>query len=308
MQRRNFLQNTALTLGGLAFLNQSTLAAFLQDPTFKIKMLTNEIGMFTERGGTILFMIGKDGLTVVDTQFPDTAGHLITELKKRSEKPFSMVINTHHHGDHSGGNIAFKGLTNTVIAHSNALKNLQAVAARAKTEDKQFFPTETFTDRLTKKVGKERIVLHYFGAGHTNGDIFVHFKKANIVHTGDLVFNRRHPFVDRTAGANIESWIKILDKAQKTFNADTTYIAGHAAEGYDVVMKQADVATFSAYLGNLLKFTEAEVKLGKSFAEIKKATAIPGSPEWKGTGIERPLQAAYEEITGTVVPPAPATK
>jgi len=308
MQRRNFLQNTALTLGGLAFLNQSTLAAFLQDPTFKIKMLTNEIGMFTERGGTILFMIGKDGLTVVDTQFPDTAGHLITELKKRSEKPFKMLINTHHHGDHSGGNIAFKGLTNTVIAHDNALKNLQVAAARSKTEDKQFFPTETFSERLTKKEGKERIVMHYFGAAHTNGDSFIHFKKANIVHVGDLAFNRRHPFVDRTAGANIESWIKVMDKAQKVFNSNTTYIAGHAAEGYEVIMKQPDIAAFGAYLGNLLKFTEAEVKLGKSFDEIKKTTTIPGSPERKGTGIERPLQAAYEEITGTTVPPATPTK
>ena len=83
MQRRSFLRNTGLTLAGLALLNKDSLASFLADPAWKIKMLTDDIGIFTEKGGTIMFLLTKKGMVVVDSQFPDTAGHLIEELKKK---------------------------------------------------------------------------------------------------------------------------------------------------------------------------------------------------------------------------------
>ena len=85
-------------------------------------MLTENIGIFSEKGGTIFFHLSKEGIVVVDTQFPDTALHLIDELKKKTEKPFKLIVNTHHHGDHSSGNIAFKDLVTTVVAHQNLKK------------------------------------------------------------------------------------------------------------------------------------------------------------------------------------------
>ena len=269
----------------------------LAEPTWKIKMLTDDIGMFSERGGTILFMVTKKGVVVVDTQFPDTAQHLIEEIKKKTTKPFRLLINTHHHGDHTGGNIAFKGMVHQIVAHSNSKINQEAVAIKQKSEAKQLYPTETFTETWSKKVGREKISLHYFGAGHTSGDCFVHFQHSNIIHTGDLVFNRRHPFVDKTAGADIGNWIKVLDTATQKFDANTMYISGHAGTGYDTILKKEDVLLFRDYLGNVLKFTDAALKAGKTKEEILKATEIPGSPEWKGDGIERPLAAAIEELT-----------
>ncbi len=146
------------------------------------------------------------------------------------------------------------------------------------------------------KVNKETIKAHYFGAGHTNGDSMIHFEKGNIVHMGDLVFNRRHPYIDKTSGANIANWIILLDKAIATFDAKTQFVCGHAAAGYEVLLKADDLKAFGNYLGNLLKFTEAEIRLGKTKEEILKAKEIPGSPEWKGDGIERPLGAAYTEL------------
>jgi cyclase len=107
MNRKSFLQASSLTVGALAF-QQSLLAQLFQQDAWNIKMLTDDIGVFTERGGTILFYLSKEGFVVVDTQFPDQSKHLIDELKKRSEKPFKLLINTHHHGDHSSGNISFK--------------------------------------------------------------------------------------------------------------------------------------------------------------------------------------------------------
>lgn len=297
MQRRNFIRNSSLTLAGLAFLSNKTLAQLLADPTWKIKMLTETIGVFTEKGGTIVFMIGKEGLTIVDAQFPEQSQHLINELIKRSQLPFELLINTHHHGDHTAGNISFKGLVKNVLAHENSKANQERVAKEKKNEDQQLYPNQTYATTWSQAVGTEEIAMHYFGAAHTNGDSFVHFKNANIVHTGDLVFNRRHPFVDRSAGANIKSWIQVLDKADKTFNDKTIFVCGHAADGYDIVVNKKDIGAFKNYLSKVLEFTAAEIKAGKTKEEILKATEIPGAPEWKGDGIERPLTAAFEELS-----------
>ena len=89
----------------------------------------------------------------------------------------------------------------------------------------------------------------------------------------------------------------LLEKATKTFSKKTTYVCGHAGTGYDVVVKSSDLLAFRDYLGNLLKFTDAELRAGKTRAEIIKAVTIPGSQEWTGDGIERPLTAAYAELT-----------
>lgn len=297
MQRRSFLKNTSLTLGALALLNTDSLARFLTDPAYNIKMLTREIGIFTEKGGTILFMLNKKGIVVVDSQFQDTASHLIDELKKKGDKPFELLINTHHHGDHTSGNIAFKDLVPHVVAHQNSKDNQQNVAVKNKTEAKQLYPDVTYIDTWSKKFKKEKIKLHYFGAAHTNGDSLVHFQNANIIHMGDLVFNRRHPFIDKTAGADISNWIKLLERTTSTFDNGTTYVCGHARTGFDVVLKAADLMLFRDYLANLLKFTDAEIKAGKTKDEILKASTIPGSPEWQGDGIDRGLAAAYIELT-----------
>ena len=297
MQRRHFLRNSTLTAAGLLLAQKQMLAALWQQPGFKITMLTKNAGIFTEKGGTILFVLGKEGIITVDSQFPEQSQHLIDELKKQSDKPFKLLINTHHHGDHTSGNIAFKGLVTNVLAHENSLKNQKTVAIAQKTEDKQLYPDMVFGSVWKTKESGEKYTLHYFGAGHTNGDSLVHFENQGIVHMGDLVFNRRHPFIDRSAGANIKSWISVLDQAQAKFDKKTTFVFGHAGEGYNVTGTKDDLKAFSTYLGNLLNYTGAQIKAGKTKEDILKATEIPGSPEWKGDGIQRPLTAAYEELT-----------
>ena len=296
MNRRNFLNNSALALGALTLSQQNILSSLFQQ-TWKITMLTNDIGIFTERGGTIGFLISKKEIVVVDAQFPDQSKHLIDELKKRSGNPFQLLINTHHHGDHTSGNISFKGIVQHVLAHENSKKNQESVAKTQKTEDKQLYPDQIFTDTWCRKFGKEKICLYYFGAAHTNGDSVIHFEKANIAHMGDLMFNRRHPFVDRSAGANMKNWIEVLNKTVKKFDNKTKYIFGHAGEGYEVTGTADDLLKFGDYLGAVLAFAEKEIKAGKSKEEFLKITSIPGVTEWKGDGITRPLTAAYEELT-----------
>jgi glyoxylase-like metal-dependent hydrolase (beta-lactamase superfamily II) len=295
MNRRSFLQNSALTFGAMTLAQKSILASFFEDP-WKITMLRNDVGIFEEKGGTIAFLLSKKGIAVVDSQFPDQSKHLIDELKKRSEQPFKLLINTHHHGDHSSGNISFKGIVEHVLAHENSKKNQENSAKQNKSEDKQLYPDQTYTDTWCQKVGKEKICLNYYGAGHTNGDSFVHFQHANIVHCGDLVFNRRHPYVDRTAGANMKSWMEVLDKALNKYDKDTIYVFGHAATGYKVTGTADELNKFRDYIGNVLKFVEGEIKAGKTKEEVLKTTIIPGGEEWKTDGIQRPLGAAWDEL------------
>ncbi len=296
MHRRSFLQNSLFGIGAVTFGKQKIFEA-MQAAPWKISMLTNNIGIFTEKGGTIAFHFSKEGITVIDAQFPDSAPHLIAELKKRNDGPFRLLINTHHHHDHTAGNIAFKDVTDRVLAHENSLSNQKRVAISEKAEDKQYYPNQTFGNEWNEDIGNEKVALTYHGAAHTNGDAVIHFKHANIAHVGDLVFNRRHPFVDRSAGANMQSWIRVLDATMKKFDSKTIFICGHSGENYDVKGSKEMLLSFRDYLGNVLKFVGDEIKTGKSKEEILKASEIPGSPEWKGDGIERPLTAAYEEIT-----------
>jgi cyclase len=296
MNRRTFIRNSALTVGALT-LSQRGLLASLFSPQGTLKMLRGNVGIFTEKGGTIGFYLGKDGIAVIDSQFPDSVGNFISDIKKQSELPFEYLINTHHHGDHTSGNIAFKGLIKNHIAHENCLKNLTASAEKAKTLDKQLLPATTFSKSHQVKMDKEEIEMKYFGPAHTDGDIIVYFDEANIAHMGDLMFNRRHPYVDRSAGANIQNWIKVLNKAAKKYEKDTLYIFGHAGEGYEVTGTRNDLFAFRDYLQRVLDFAEAEIKAGRSKEDFLKNTSIPGVTEWKGEGITRPLTAAYEEVS-----------
>jgi cyclase len=298
MQRRSFLKTSGFTLGSLALFGHESLAALLADPAYKITMLSEKTGIFTEKGGTILFRFTKEGIVVVDAQFPDTAAHLVEELKKKSTDPFRLLINTHHHQDHTSGNIAFKDLVPHVLAHANSKANQEKVAIKNQKESLQLYPDQVYTNIWCESIRKEKICLYYFGAGHTNGDSWVHFEKENIVHTGDLLFNRRHPNIDKSAGANIANWITNLETAVGTFSRKTKYVCGHAGTDYDVVCKKEDLLAFRDYLKNVLIFTEAAIKSGFTKQEFLKSTEIPGSPEWKGSGIEKPLIAAWEEMNG----------
>ena len=296
MNRRNFIRNTGLLTGAGLLLQQQTLSAFFRGYDFKMRILRDGVGIFTERGGSIGYMTGKDGIVVIDAQFPDTVQHLIEEIKKQNSNPFRYLLNTHHHGDHTNGNIAFKGLVESVIAHENSKTNQQQVAEKNNSLDKALLPDKTFSEELKLEINGDKIKADYFGPGHTNGDAVYHFEKANVMHVGDLMFNKRHPFVDRTAGANISRWIKYLDKINKKAEKDTIIIFGHSLNPGEETGTTEDIKKFQDYLGKVLKFAEQEIKKGVSREEFLKNTSIPGNTEWSGQGIERPLAAAYDEI------------
>jgi glyoxylase-like metal-dependent hydrolase (beta-lactamase superfamily II) len=297
MKRRKFIQNASLSLGMIALAHHNSLADILFQPKYQFKLLRNNVGIFTEQGGTIAWLSNSAGMAVVDSQFQNSAMNLIAELKKASEKPLHYLINTHHHGDHTGGNIAFKGFAEKVVGHVNCLENHQKTATAQKSEDKQLFADTVFKDQWNVKIGSEQIQANYLGAAHTNGDIVVHFENANIAHMGDLMFNRRYPFIDKSAGANIQSWTEVLEKAIAKYDNDTLFIFGHSLDPEKVTGKKEDLKAMQNYLEKLLLFVKAELKAGKTKEEIMKADRIPGAEEYQGQGIERSLTAALLELS-----------
>lgn len=299
MNRRGFVRSSVLTAGALSLPARDLIAMFFQQPAWNINMLNNETGIFTGRGGTILFTKTKEGFVVVDSQYPEQSKILLDELKKKGDSPFRLLINTHHHGDHSGGNISFKGLVQHVLAHENSKLNQERVAKERKTEANQLYPDQTFTNKWSEKISKEKISLHYFGPGHTNGDSLVHLEHANIVHMGDLLFRNIYPNIDRVAGASIKNWITILEKAGKTFDRKTKFICGHGQKPEEVVVGRDFLPQMQFYLQNLLSFVEKEIKIGKTKEEILQNTFIPGADDWKDAYkfARVNLTVAYEELS-----------
>jgi cyclase len=297
--RRRFFQQMALT-GGLAIAPWQRILANLisQDPPYNMELLRRNVGAFTERGGTIGYLLSNDAIVVVDSQFPEQAKNLIDEINKRSDRPIDLLVNTHHHGDHTAGNIAFKGLIGNSVAHENSKKNQVNMARERNTEAQQLYPESVYRDRWTQRIGNEIITLRYFGPAHTDGDSVVHFENANIAHLGDLIFNRRHPFVDRSAGASIRNWIGVLGNIKKEYDHETMFIFGHAGEGYPITGNKTDLTAMQGYLQRLLDTVAEMLKKGQKREAILNINEIPGALEWKGDGIQRPLTAAFEELSG----------
>ena len=295
MNRRAFVKTTSLGFGAIPLFGGDWLTRFVQENPYKMKMLRNDVGIFTEKGGTIAYYISKKNIAVVDAEFPEQSRHLIDALQKDPGRPFEILINTHHHGDHTSGNISFKGIVPHVAAHTNSLLNQQRVAKERNTEAQQLYPDITYGDTWEYKKMKENIKTYYWGPAHTNGDSVIFFPHANIAHVGDLVFNRDWAFIDRSAGASIKNWIVVLDKIQGEFDNDTLFVFGHAFDPEKVTGNKADIKAMQDYLKRLLAFVNSQIKAGKTKEEILKSTSIPGVTEWQGDGIENGLEAAYEE-------------
>jgi cyclase len=258
------------------------------------------VSIFNGQGGTIGLLVNAGGVAVVDTQFPATAQICLDGLKTRAAgRQVDFVINTHHHGDHTGGNAVFRGAAKKIVAHAKVPELQKAAAARQPNSPAPTLPDTTFPDTWRTEIGDEVISAKYYSPAHTSGDIVVLFEKANVVHMGDLLFNRRHPFIDRPSGASIAQWVTLLEAVHKAHGNETTFIFGHAGEGFKVTGTKADLLVQRDYFTALLEFVRGEVKSGKAKEDIVKTNAVLKGFADHGPLIERVTTAAWEEVTAT---------
>lgn len=302
--RREFLTGSSiLTVGILG--HPSVSAGQAQTPgqaqptpqPVEFRSLRGNVGIFIGQGGTIGWLVSPDGVVVVDAQMPPTAKMCLDGLNARSgNRPIECLFNTHHHGDHTGGNGVFRSMARKIVAHAR-VPELQKAAARPGTEADQVYADTTFSDRWTVRIGGETVTAVYSGPAHTGGDSIITFERANVVHVGDLVFNRRMPALDRRGGCRIVGWISALEKIVQDFPADVSYIFGHAKPGVAVTGTRDDLLLQRDFLSALLDRVRAEIKAGRSRDEIvNTAVELKGFPE-HGPLTDRVLMAAYEELT-----------
>jgi glyoxylase-like metal-dependent hydrolase (beta-lactamase superfamily II) len=242
----------------------------------EFKPLRRDVGYFTARGGTIGWLGSSRALAAVDTQFPDTAKLFLDGMPGRSGRKLDVLINSHHHGDHTGGNGVFKPETKKIVAHANVPRLQRESAERSKTLDRQIYADTTFPTAWRQELGAEVISARYFGAAHTNGDIVTLFEAANVVHMGDLVFNRMYPVIDRPGGASIRGWIGVLERVTEAYPADAIFVFGHGNPKFGVTGKRADLLVLRDYLAGLLDHVQQRISAGEPKERVVALDNLPG--------------------------------
>ena len=271
-----------ISLGFLAALVFAALPARAQGDDFsKVEIkpikVAGAIWMLQGAGGNIGVSAGPDGLLIVDDQFLPLADKIKAALKGISrEGKLAFVVNTHWHGDHTGGNRAF-GKTATIIAQSNVRKRLATPQDRggrmSEASPKEALPVVTFEDGVTIWFNGEEIQVVHVPSGHTDGDAIVYFKSANVVHMGDQFFNGMFPFIDLNSGGDLAGYVKNVADVVAKIPSDAKIIPGHGE-----LATAADLRNFHAMLAKTTDYVRAEIAKGLTLEQAKQA-GLPD--EWK---------------------------
>jgi len=301
--RRQFIYSSTYAAAGTALLRAPLGAqAPAQQPppvVTKFEELRRNVGIFTGRGGTIGWLATPDGVVAVDAQFPDTAKACVEGLQQRSPKGIQLLINTHYHGDHTGGNIAFRPAVKTIVQQERCAKLHKEFTTKNNTVENQAYADVTFGESWSATMGDEKVWARYDGPGHTGGDAVIRFEKANVVHMGDLMFNRLHPRVDRPSGASIKNWMNILERVAKQ-HKDALFIFGHAKQGMPITGSAQELLHLRDYFTAALEHVQKGIKAGQSQEQIVGIETLPKFEDHASSGqiltLKNTLTAAYEEL------------
>ena len=272
----------ALLIGGapLAVAQQAPPAPAPAPPDTRIETvnLAPGIYMLIGRGGNIGVSVGRDGAAIIDDQFADMVPKIRAAVALLSEKPVQFVINTHLHGDHTGGNDAFGAAGAVIIAHDNVRKRLgsdqvnpsnnQPIPARAR----EALPVVTFADSASLHFNDEDLEFTHLPNAHTETDIVVRFRKANIVHMGDL-FTGGFPFIDGNTGGTLDGLILAHEKVLASIDDTTKVIRGHGPLG--------NRAELQAYHNMLVVVRDRIAKLVKSGKTQEQVLAARPTKEFE---------------------------
>ncbi|MDP6133690.1 MAG: MBL fold metallo-hydrolase [Candidatus Marinimicrobia bacterium] len=240
----------------------------IKEEVVKIKKNYYMIKPIDAVAGNIGVFVAKDGLVLVDDQWEVTKKHVMKALRKISNKDIKYIINTHFHYDHVDGNKAFSKLKIPVISHKNVRKRLSDDATLSSgfiqpKHPKEALPSITFEKALELDLKGELIEIFHNGSGHTDGDAIIHFKNADIFHTGDLFVTYGFPFIDFANGGSVKGFINTLDRIIELSNEDSIIIPGHG----DLCHKR-DVESLRDKLQHCIDEVAKGKKLGKTVDEL----------------------------------------
>lgn len=233
--------------------------------TISLITVSNNIYMLKGKGGNIGVSRGEDGVLMIDNQFADTTPEILNLAKSLSDKPIQFLVNTHHHGDHTGGNVNMIQNGTVVFAHKNVRRRLlqderirynkemeaafdkkleklakdgygEQAAAKAKESIREkgdfipsanTYPAITFSENMTFYYNGEKIMVSHVQNAHTDGDVVVYFTESNVLHMGDVFFNGKYPYIDIASGGNYDGYIEALARILAVIDEETKIIPGH---------------------------------------------------------------------------------
>ncbi len=245
-------------------------------------------------GGNVSVMVGEEHVVLIDDAMVPTAPALISAVEAIADRPIDFVINTHYHGDHTGGNAQLAKDGTLVVAHDNLRKRLLE-----KPEDAggaAGIPVITFSETLTFHVNGKIAKVFHLPHAHTDGDGAIHFPEANVIHAGDVIFNGIFPYIDLDAGGSVAGFIAAQQQLIDMADDDTLFLAGHG----DPVASKADVERDLAVLVEGRKRIQALVDQGMSEEEILAANPLADYHDeynWRFITTERMTQTHYRDLT-----------
>ncbi len=245
----------------------------------KVHKVSGNIYMLEGGGGNIGVSVGPDGILIVDDQYAPLADKIKAALKTLGEGKLKFILNTHWHGDHTGGNATF-GPEAPIIAHTNVRKRLaeglDLPGRQTKPSPKEALPVITFDESLSVHFNGEEIRVIHVPPGHTDGDSVIYFTAANVVHMGDQFFVDRFPFVDLASGGDVEGYTKNVGDVLAKLPAGVKIIPGHGA-----LATPEDLKRFHNMLVVTTGIVRKKIAAGKTLAQIK-SEGLP--EEWKTWG------------------------
>jgi len=304
------LEICAVLLAGMMAVAQAAKAQ--QDRNFskvqiKVTKVSGNIYMLEGEGGNIAASVGEDGIVIVDDQFAPLAEKIQAALKdlKITDKPVRFVINTHYHGDHTGGNAPFANAGSTVIAQDNVRKRLEtggtggnggSIKMQIPPAPKAALPVITFEHDVTVHLNGEDIRALHFPAGHTDGDAVIFFPKNNVVHMGDDFVRYGFPYIDVATGGSVQGMIDAMEKASAMLPADVKVIPGHGA-----LSNLDDVREFVKMLKETSAAVQKAINEHKTLDQMKQEKILEPWKKWSGDFIDSDkfIETLYNSLTGS---------
>jgi len=261
----------AFVLLGLIALAPQT-SAQMDDVVIETTPLSDSLHMLTGQGGNMIVSAGSDGIFLVDDQFAPLTGRILAAIAEIQAGDVRFVLNTHWHGDHTGGNENLGQAGSVIFAHDKVRERM-SIAQFNELWDRETpasptaaLPIVTFADGITFHLNGETLRVSHIEHAHTDGDAIVHFLDANIIHTGDVVFWGLYPFIDVDSGGSIDGVIAGCDRLAQMADADTRFVPGHGT-----MFGPAELGQFRDMLVQVRARVSALIEEGKDLEAVQVA-------------------------------------
>jgi glyoxylase-like metal-dependent hydrolase (beta-lactamase superfamily II) len=238
--------------------------------------VADNLYMVAGQGGNTAVWVMANGVLLVDTKLANNGQAILDEVKKVTDKPITHIINTHTHGDHTGSNQFFPASVQIVV-HENTAKNMANMPVFQEAANKHGLADRTYKDKLSLFSGREEVELHHYGAAHTNGDSFVVFKSARVMHSGDAFANKGTPFIDRANGGSGVAYPATLKRAAREIKNVDKVIPGHSP-----VLTWDDFVAAGDFNQAMLDHARAALKANKTPEQALKEFTLSESLRSKG--------------------------